>query len=259
VPFTPSHVAAVLPFARTPLVPSALVIGSMGPDLFYYVPLPIERSFTHSLTGVFTVDLVLGVVLFVLWQLLFRRPTIDFLPLVARSRLSGVAFAGSRLRRMAWWRAVVLVLASVILGTITHVLWDSFTHGGAVVNHIPALLRDWAGYPVYKWAQWGSTVFGAVAVVLWGIAWLRKMPQGVPAPSPLAGRTRSIARASTVSVGMTVSLAIWFSGIQSGQSAFESRLDFLTATIGIAAAALALTAWSIAWWLIAARSSAVRR
>jgi hypothetical protein len=66
VPFTPSHVAAVLPFARTPLVPSALVIGSMGPDLFYYVPLPIERSFTHSLTGVFTVDLVLGVVLFAL-------------------------------------------------------------------------------------------------------------------------------------------------------------------------------------------------
>ncbi|MEV5826363.1 DUF4184 family protein [Spirillospora sp. NPDC052242] len=30
MPFTLSHAAAVLPLARGPLVPSALVIGSMG-------------------------------------------------------------------------------------------------------------------------------------------------------------------------------------------------------------------------------------
>lgn len=37
MPFTPSHVAAALPFLRTPLIPAALVIGTMTPDLFYYL------------------------------------------------------------------------------------------------------------------------------------------------------------------------------------------------------------------------------
>jgi hypothetical protein len=38
VPFTPSHAAAVLPFLRTPLTASALVIGSITPDLPFYLP-----------------------------------------------------------------------------------------------------------------------------------------------------------------------------------------------------------------------------
>ena len=36
MPFTGSHPAAVLPFLRSGLPPSALVIGSMAPDFPYY-------------------------------------------------------------------------------------------------------------------------------------------------------------------------------------------------------------------------------
>ncbi|MEE2045837.1 DUF4184 family protein, partial [Nocardiopsis tropica] len=38
MPFTLSHVAAVLPLARTRLPPAALVVGSVVPDLPYYLP-----------------------------------------------------------------------------------------------------------------------------------------------------------------------------------------------------------------------------
>jgi hypothetical protein len=59
MPFTTSHVAAILPFARA-LVPAALVVGSMAPDLFYSVPTDVSRELSHSLPGFITVDLALG-------------------------------------------------------------------------------------------------------------------------------------------------------------------------------------------------------
>ena len=39
MPFTPAHVAAALPFRRTRLIWSALIVGTIAPDLEYYVRL----------------------------------------------------------------------------------------------------------------------------------------------------------------------------------------------------------------------------
>jgi hypothetical protein len=61
VPLTPSHAAAVLLFLRTPLPPSALVIGSMAPDLPYYLPVDVPFR-THTALAVVTTDLLLGIV-----------------------------------------------------------------------------------------------------------------------------------------------------------------------------------------------------
>src|SRR5215207_10039344 len=44
MPFTPSHMAAALPFVRTPLIPSAIAIGTMAPDVPYFVPLGVARA-----------------------------------------------------------------------------------------------------------------------------------------------------------------------------------------------------------------------
>ena len=59
MPFTPSHAAAVLPFLRTPLPASALVAGSVAPDLPYYLPGDLSWE-THSALAVVTTDLLLG-------------------------------------------------------------------------------------------------------------------------------------------------------------------------------------------------------
>ena len=53
----------MLPFFRV-LVPAALVIGSMVPDLPYYLPSPVPGSVTHTATGSWF-DLLVGIIAFV--------------------------------------------------------------------------------------------------------------------------------------------------------------------------------------------------
>ena len=50
MPFTPSHAVVALPFIRTPLVPAAIAIGAMAPDLPLFVRgLPLHYGRTHDL------------------------------------------------------------------------------------------------------------------------------------------------------------------------------------------------------------------
>ena len=73
MPFTPAHVAAVLPVVGRErprwVVPCALVIGSMVPDVLYFVPIGDYRAVSHSLRGLVTLDLLLGLVLAGLWRI----------------------------------------------------------------------------------------------------------------------------------------------------------------------------------------------
>ena len=120
MPFTPSHVAAVLPLrGRAGLPFAALAAGSMSPDLLYYLPgfgwspaIP-----THSLLGVVTWDLAFGLLIWMAWCWA-AGPLRDMSPDVLRSRWRepGSGFPGWRLAPIA-----------VAIGSLTHVVWDSFT------------------------------------------------------------------------------------------------------------------------------------
>ena len=49
MPFTPSHAVVALPFVRTPLVPAAIAIGAMTPDLPLFVRVLLPRyAVTHD-------------------------------------------------------------------------------------------------------------------------------------------------------------------------------------------------------------------
>jgi hypothetical protein len=98
MPFTASHVAAVLPLVRTPLLPSALVVGSMVPDLPYFLPLPLTSYVTHSPVGVVSVDALMGLAV-VIWH--------------RSSRLAAPAAPGLRIPRQY---ASTLVGAAVLAG-----------------------------------------------------------------------------------------------------------------------------------------------
>ena len=59
MPFTGSHPAAVLPLLRTPLPASALVAGSIAPDVPFYLPVELPWA-THTALAVVTVDLLVA-------------------------------------------------------------------------------------------------------------------------------------------------------------------------------------------------------
>lgn len=250
MPFTPSHALASLPFVHTPLLPAALVIGTMSPDLVYFVPLPIHRTFTHAVSGVFTIDLLLGVVLFLLWQLVFRRPLVDFTPLSVRSRVASMPWTALRRADGAWWRTALLLVASLLIGSLTHVLWDSFTHAGAVVDALPWLATDVDDHPVYKWLQWASSLLGFAGIVVWVALWLRRTRPIAPAPTRMTAMKRWVAWISVGVVGLAVSVPIWLLGAAQGLSPLDNHLIFQTVTVGLAAAGAAAVLWSLAWYLM---------
>ncbi len=173
MPFTGSHPAAVLPLLglRLPLPASALVIGSMAPDIPYYEP--FVAGPTHSAAGIVTVDLLLGAAAWALWHGLLAGPALAAAPRPVRARLVGRVDVGLR-RRLA---AVGLVVLALVVGAATHVGWDAFTHPGRFgTDHIAVLSSSWHGRPGYSWAQYASGLLGAAAIARWLARWWRTTP-----------------------------------------------------------------------------------
>ncbi|MFF7329312.1 DUF4184 family protein [Streptomyces sp. NPDC008150] len=195
MPFTLSHAAAVLPALRADgtgrgrLVPAVLVAGSFAPDTTYYAAgvVPGAMRFgrvTHSFPGVFTVDVLTAWALVGLW-LVLREPLVALLPSAARPRAAEVLGCGRprtplSARTVAWW------YASAALGSLTHVVWDAFTHPGRWGTRlVPRLAAPLAGVPLYRLVQYGSSALAAVLIVLFAARALRRAaPRGaVPGPS----------------------------------------------------------------------------
>jgi hypothetical protein len=183
MPFTPSHAVVALAFTRTPLVPAAIAVGAMTPDLplFVRTGLPL---YGHTHDAAFTpATAVVALLLLLLWRCVLRPAAGELSPRWLAGRLPstwgrGVAasaketVAGPDGRVTA--RSVVLLAVSLVLGVLTHIVWDLFTHEGrAGVNAIPALEAMWGPLPGYKWAQHGSSVLGLAVLGVWVALWLR--------------------------------------------------------------------------------------
>ena len=247
MPFTPSHVAAILPFARTPLPPAGLAIGAMMPDLFYYVPLDIPRGFTHSWLGVVSVDLAFALVLFFLWEFVFRAPVIDFGPAWVRNRMSTRYRMPSTLRAFGTFAA--LLVGAVLIGLATHVVWDYFTHAGPVADALK-LDAESGGLPLYSWAQYVSSAVGAIALAVFTFFWWRRTAPRDYTPTRLSGSQRRHGVLLVLASGLIVAIVVWIRGIMRGWVPFDGQLIFYTVTIGLAAAALCAVILSIVWWTV---------
>ncbi|MGN7470479.1 DUF4184 family protein [Brevibacillus sp. SAFN-007a] len=69
MPFTFSHPAIVLPLRRQGWVSfPALVWGSMAPDLEYFLRMQPYSVYSHTLPGLFCVDLPLVIALYVVYR-----------------------------------------------------------------------------------------------------------------------------------------------------------------------------------------------
>jgi hypothetical protein len=173
MPLAPAHPAVVLPLQGLGLPLSALVMGSLAPDVPVYLPVGVSYRTTHSGWGV-AVDVVIGLVMLWLWFALVRGAVVDLTPYLRRR-----APAEARLERRAW----LLAPLAVAVGAGTHVLWDSATHDwGFLVQELAFLREEYGPIPLYRWLQHSSTVAGSVVVAAYGMLRLSRRPV-VPRPA----------------------------------------------------------------------------
>ena len=153
MPMTLAHPAAVLPLRRFGMPMAAMVIGSMVPDVPLFMRWSRGYQVSHSYTGLFTVNLIGALVLLYGWNAFVRDALVDLAPDVVRARLA----ARHRLSRRQW----LLAPAAAVLGSLTHLAWDAFTHPGRWGVAARRRLRaDLGPLPAFKWAQYASGVIG---------------------------------------------------------------------------------------------------
>ena len=243
MPFTVSHAAAVLPMGRR-LPASALVIGAMLPDAPLYLPTPFGLALSHTLLGALTVNLVAGLLLFVIWHGFFARPADWFAPSAIRRRLTLAQQPGLR-RRLNSPGRIAGVLLGLLVGQATHLLLDQFTHTGTLVTANVAIFRaDIAGVPVPDLAQVGLSVVGLLLMALWAVRWYRTAPTVALQRQP--SRLGKIAARATVVGGATLALLVTASAM-AGSPALQVVVQAAVATV--VAAGLASILVAMVWHL----------
>jgi hypothetical protein len=246
VPFTLAHPAAVLPLIRRPFVASALVAGAVAPDLLYvgalyriatqYVNGNFTLTLTHKFTSAFWLDPLLALLLVTVFHLVLKRPLVALAPPALAARLP----VSSR-PNLLW------VVVSVVVGALTHVIWDSFTHGdGYFVRRFPGFFgaQVTGAWDVNRILQYVSTVGGCVILAVWLYRWYRRTPAVGTPRDKVPVWVRYLVLAALVLfalVGAAVEL-----GRADGELAGETAVRLVLS--GLVSGGLAALAWYVVLW-----------
>lgn len=170
MPFTFSHPAAVLPLGKLPgryISMTGLVIGSMVPDFEYFIRMHDRSDYSHSWAGIFYFDLPLALLLAFTYHRFIRNALIDHLPGFLARRLQ-------TFKQFDWnahcKRSIFAVVISIIIGTLSHIVWDGFSHAhGLFVEMFPFFNKHVAvaGHyiPVFVLMQHGGSIAGALMIL----------------------------------------------------------------------------------------------
>lgn len=204
MPFTISHTAVILPFARLLArwrLLSAVVIGAMVPDFRIFFP-GMSRVETHSAMALFTFCLPVGLLTYWVFQHLIKTPVVEVLPDGPYARWHAFDVE-AQMRSLRQW---LLAVCGILGGALTHLIWDGFTHeNGRGVRMFPVLDDSIIDIgrrhvpAVYVLQDLGSLV-GLAAVI--GMLWygLRRGRQ-----APIANRL--VPRSERVEWAMTYCMA----------------------------------------------------
>ncbi|MEV6875812.1 DUF4184 family protein [Amycolatopsis sp. NPDC051128] len=239
MPFTLSHPAGVLPLARHPLMPSALVAGSVAPDLFWFLPAPegFGLSRTHESAAVLWLDPLLALALLAVFHLLLKRPLLALAPRPLAERLP---------RRPFSWKRPGWIALSLVLGAATHVGWDAFTHenGGPAFLRIPIV----TGVDVGRLIQLISTLGGAAVLAWWLRHWYRTAPV-TPAPPGIHHRkTVAVFLAGGALAGVLISVLPFLAHHDPmTRAGVVGNATYLLATGACSGFAVALGFYALGW------------
>ncbi|MCK5727956.1 MAG: DUF4184 family protein [Methylococcales bacterium] len=175
MPFTLSHTVIAIPLYKGYgqfFVLSALIIGTILPDIFSFLPLGISRSFAHSFLGLFCIDMPFGLLVYYLFHRLLSPVIYSLLPLFVQCRINP-NLAHGILVNTSFFK----IIASLLIGSFTHIIWDAFTHeSGIFVLYFTTLestlfIVDGHEFKLYRLLQHLSSIVGLFIVVMWVKKW----------------------------------------------------------------------------------------
>ncbi len=225
---------------------SALVVGSMAPDFEYFLRLSHNSLVSHTFAGIFSFCVPVGLIALWIFHNLLKAPLASLLPRAHQERFDRKPFKFLPVRRF------LLIIASLAIGALSHIVWDSFTHENSLTTQIPffnypVLETKQGTLRVYKIFQHGGTVIGLGLLAFWYGRWFSRT---VPRPQ----RLMVFSARQRLSIAFSLLVIAAIAGAWNGFR-YEQLQDFLsfrhfigTAIItGIAAIAVEIVIFALVW------------
>lgn len=171
MPFTFSHPLAVLPLLKKRYFSATgLVAGSLAPDFESFLRMRSSNVHSHTLGGIFYFDLPLSLIIALLFHLVLKESLLANSPAFVQQRFVDLRQLDFKnyLKKNYW-----IFLYSALVGSATHILWDSFTHGGAFMSGMIPFINETrvsfqgAVYPLWYILQHTSSVVGLAALLVY--------------------------------------------------------------------------------------------
>jgi len=167
MPFTFSHPLYAVPLHKVApkwLSVTGLVLGSMAPDMEYFIAMEPYRTIGHSLKGFALLGMPLSIALAFVFHLVVK----PVLPLFMPSRGGIDHFVQSLLKdwKLHSIRSWSVFILSLFIGYLTHIFMDGWTHTSGFVSEFPLLRTYVAGKGIYSWLQYGFSVLGLLVPAL---------------------------------------------------------------------------------------------
>jgi Domain of unknown function (DUF4184) len=174
MPFTAAHPAIILPFIRSRYFSATgLIVGSLAPDFEYFFKMAVSSNYSHTLGGLFYFDLPVTLVIALVFHIIVKKNLIYNLPGFFQRRFQGLLNFDFVTYLKGHQRAFLL---SALLGSASHIFWDSFTHNNSFFAQTIPFYKgtyvpyDGVKYPLFYALQHISTWIGLTIVGIYVIA-----------------------------------------------------------------------------------------
>ena len=171
MPFTFAHPIAAAPIwlgSKRRLDLPSLIIGSMIPDIEYFLSLQPIKTVGHTFAGILIQGVPDSLALLLISRYVLMRPCLALLPpQLSRHLPSPTSYSPFK------FLDLINVIVSIVIGASSHLLWDSFVHHTHwLVDRSQRVQAHFNEASIYQLFQYGSSAIGLIALVIWLLKWL---------------------------------------------------------------------------------------
>ncbi|WP_310426371.1 DUF4184 family protein [Chamaesiphon sp. VAR_48_metabat_135_sub] len=250
MPFTLAHPIATAPIwfgSNRKLDLPSLFVGSMMPDIDYFLTLHPIKTVGHTWSGILIQGLPYSIVSLLVIRYVLACPFLAFLPeKLSRKFPPPKSYFPLRISHL------LNITISIAIGAASHLIFDSLTYSnGWLVVNLTAIRPKMGSVAIYQLLQYTSGIIGVGALLLWLFIWLfgaAAQSRTRPQIETLTPNWRSVV---TVGIGCCA-LGLAHVAIEINHVVGETPADvFVRSLIGcISGTLLGLLLYSVVFWIL---------